>query len=101
MRLEAIRKQRGMSQEKLANQLSVKQNTVSQWENGRRNPRVPMLVKIAEILGCSVNDLVGVQCEKIERLDTFTGAGGSEGMRIGHGTHENCRREAESGERRS
>ena len=60
MRLEAIRKEHGMSQEALAKKLDVKQNTVSQWETGVRNPSLPMLLRIAEILNCSVNDLVQV-----------------------------------------
>lgn len=56
--LRRIRKERGMSQEALAKQLDVKQNTVSQWETGARNPSLPMLLRITEILECSMNDLV-------------------------------------------
>ena len=58
--LRRIRKEHGMSQEALAKQLDVKQSTVSQWETGARNPSLPMLLRIAEILNCSVNDLVQV-----------------------------------------
>ena len=47
-----------MSQEALAKQLDVKQNTVSQWETGARNPSLKMLLRITEILECSMNDLV-------------------------------------------
>ena len=60
LRLDEIRKEHGLTQEALAKQLDVKQNTVSQWETGVRNPSLPMLLRIAEILNCSVNDLVQV-----------------------------------------
>ena len=61
MRLEEIRKKKGLSQEDLARKLDVKQNTVSQWEKGKRNPSLPMLLNIAKILECSIGDLVQEQ----------------------------------------
>lgn len=39
-RIQALRKERGMSQEELANKLSVSRQTVSQWETGQTAPSI-------------------------------------------------------------
>lgn len=49
----------GLSQSDLAEKLSVSQNTISQYESGKRTPRTKQLSHIAEILGCSVADIIG------------------------------------------
>ena len=59
MRLKEFRLSKGITQEELAEKLSVGQNTISQWETGERIPRVPTVLKLAEVLDCSVGDLLG------------------------------------------
>lgn len=53
-----LRKKRNFTQEELAEKLDVKQNTISNWENGVSKPDVEMCVKIAKILKCSVSTVV-------------------------------------------
>ena len=46
-----------MTQARLAELLDVTQGAVSLWVNGQRAIGVPTALKIAEILGCSLDDL--------------------------------------------
>ena len=46
-RLEAIRKERGVRQEELADALAVTRQTISSLENGRYNPSIILAFKIA------------------------------------------------------
>ena len=48
----------GMTQEDLAKKLGVIQSAVSQWETGKSKPRADMLLKLAEIFGCTVDELL-------------------------------------------
>ena len=60
MKLKEIRTAKGYSQEQLANVLYVKQNTVSQWENGQRQIKAEMIAKICEVLDTTFNELFGI-----------------------------------------
>ncbi|MBQ2997610.1 MAG: helix-turn-helix transcriptional regulator [Oscillospiraceae bacterium] len=57
--LKTLRKNKGFSQEQLSLRLNVVRQTVSKWEKGLSVPDAEMLVKIAEVLGTSVNELLG------------------------------------------
>lgn len=48
--IAAARKEKGMTQQALADALGVAQTRVSEWESGRKNPRSTTLEKIKEIL---------------------------------------------------
>lgn len=61
--LKNLRKQRGMSQEALAQQLNVVRQTISKWEKGLSVPDAEMLVQIADFFEISVSELLG------EKLD--------------------------------
>ena len=53
-----FRKKSGLSQSQLAKKLNVSQQSISQWENGTREPSIEMLKKLAEIFGCTIDELV-------------------------------------------
>ncbi len=59
MRLKEIRKQNGLSAEALAKEIGVTQAAVANWENNRRSMNVETLIRLAEVLGCTPNDLLG------------------------------------------
>lgn len=42
----------------LAAQAGLSVSYVCDIENGRANPSLPVLVKLAELLGCSIDDLL-------------------------------------------
>lgn len=58
MKLEQIRKEKGISQSQLATKMNVTQGAVSQWENGQVKPRAGTLIKLAAVLGCTVDELL-------------------------------------------
>ena len=56
-RLEQLRKQRGISQEELADALQVSRQTVGSLENGRYNPPILLAFKIARYFGMAIEDI--------------------------------------------
>ncbi len=69
--LGKLRTNAGVSQEKLAEKMSVARQTISKWENGETYPSTEHILKLSEVLDCNVGDLVGEQ--KIERRKIFVG----------------------------
>ena len=65
-KIKAERLRRGLSQQELADMLSVVRQTVSKWEKGLSVPDSEMLVRIAEVLGTSVSELLDEDGEKRE-----------------------------------
>lgn len=55
--LEEKRKEKGMSQEDLANALEVSRQTINSLENGRYNPSILLAYKIARLFGCLIEDI--------------------------------------------
>lgn len=62
--MKNLRKNKGFTQEELANKLNVVRQTVSKWEKGYSVPDAEMLKKIAEILDTDVSHLLGSPIEK-------------------------------------
>ncbi len=59
MRLKELRKERGISQVKLAMDLCTNQNTISRYETGEREPGIAELIRIADYFNVSLDYLVG------------------------------------------
>lgn len=55
--IKEFRLKAGKTQEELAKALGVTQGAVAQWENGITNPKISSLKAIAEVLGCTLDDL--------------------------------------------
>ena len=58
MGIKNARLAKGISQEELALKLSLDRSTVAKWETGKALPRAELLLKLAQILECSVDDLL-------------------------------------------
>ena len=63
-RIREFRLKNQLTQTELSKKLGVKPNAVTQYESGARNPSVEKLKKMAEIFGCTVDELLGVSNEK-------------------------------------
>lgn len=59
MRLKELRKQKGLSQLRLATELNTTQNTISRYETGEREPGIDELIKLADYFNVSVDYLLG------------------------------------------
>ncbi len=57
--LKNIRLKNRYSQEYVAAQLGVTNQTISNWEKGKRTPDINSLVKLANIYGVTVDTLTG------------------------------------------
>lgn len=60
-KIQFYRKKLGLSQEELGQKLLVSRQTVSLWENGQTAPTIDNLIRLKEIFGVSVDELLG--CE--------------------------------------
>lgn len=69
--LRAIRRERGMTQQDVADRLGISRQSLSNYENGNRQPEYALLCAMAELLRCPVSRLMG-----------FSGAYESAGARI-------------------
>ena len=58
-----IRKQKGMTQEELANRIGVVRQTVSKWEKNLSVPDADLLQRIAQVLEVPVSALLGAKIE--------------------------------------
>lgn len=54
----SAREKAGLTQEKVAKALGIDQSAVSQWETGKTAPRAGLLVKLADMYGCTVDELL-------------------------------------------
>ena len=57
--IKSARERAGISQKELAVSMGVAQPTVSNWESGEREPMGKNLAKLAGLLGCSTDFLLG------------------------------------------
>ena len=62
-RLVEARKAKGWSQMRLAVEMNMHQQTISFWEIDRSTPRAAKLVKLASVLGVSLDWLMGIDEE--------------------------------------
>jgi transcriptional regulator with XRE-family HTH domain len=75
------RRELGLSQTELAEQLHVTDKAVSRWETGRGMPAVDSLEPLAEVLGLSVSELLSGKRLTAEELPRAAGGQIVEGMR--------------------
>ena len=61
--LRKLRKDNGLSQMELAEQMYVNRSTVARWENGNRMPDAMMITRLARCLGVDVSTLLYVAAE--------------------------------------
>lgn len=66
-RMKDLRRQKGMSQEDLAEKAATSANYVSRMERGTENPTLDMFVKIAESLDVELSDLFDFKHEENAR----------------------------------
>ena len=79
--IAARRRELGLSQTELAEQLHVTDKAVSRWETGRGMPAVDSLEPLAEVLGLSVSELLSGKRLTAEELPKTAGGQIVESMR--------------------
>jgi len=57
-KLQALRKQKGLSQEELASMLYVSRTAISKWESGKGYPNIDSLRQISKLFGVTIDGLL-------------------------------------------
>lgn len=65
-RLTKLRKEKGLSQEELAEKINVSRQTVSKWELGTTTPEMDKLSQLAGMFGISVDALISEENDNTE-----------------------------------
>ena len=78
--IRKYRKERGMTQEDLAEKLNLTLGTISKWERGSSEPEISYLMQLAQIFHVSLDALLGFTIRShnadllIEKIDSLTNA---------------------------
>lgn len=56
-----LRKEKGLSQEELADKLAVSRQAISKWERGESLPDTDNLIRLAKLYGVSIDEIVGIK----------------------------------------
>lgn len=67
--IRALRRERGMTQEQLAEAMNVSAAAVSKWENGQSVPDIVVLTALADYFEVSLDALVGYAVQSRRRAD--------------------------------
>ncbi len=68
--LQTLRKEKGLSQEKLAELLNVSRQAVSKWESGQAYPEIDKLIILSDLFKITLDDLVkGKTIEHIVNIE--------------------------------
>lgn len=57
-RIKAARKKAGLTQAQLGEKLGISYQTIAQWENNLRNPKMDTILRIEQALGCQPGELL-------------------------------------------
>ncbi|MBS1413183.1 MAG: helix-turn-helix transcriptional regulator [Christensenellaceae bacterium] len=63
MRLKFFRDKKSLTQKNIANVLGLSVSTISKWESGISKPRADTLKKLADLLNCTIDDLLKDKAE--------------------------------------
>ena len=66
-RLKELRKRNNLTQKELAEQIGIKQNSYSDWENGKTEPSFENLIKLADLFEVSLDCLLGREQMKVKK----------------------------------
>ena len=66
--LKELRKEKGLTQEQLAEQFNVSRRSVSRWETGKNMPDISLLVEIAEFYDTSIPEIINRE-RKSEKMN--------------------------------
>ena len=65
-RIKQLRRQQGLTQERLADYLGVTDKAVSKWECGLTAPDLALIMPLARVLGVSADELLGGKKEEVD-----------------------------------
>ena len=70
-RLKSLRKEKGVTQQELAELLNIAPSTIGMYEQGKRTPDHITLKAISELFNCSIDYILGVTDRNIIKVDSI------------------------------
>ena len=67
-RFQRLRKAKNLTQEDIASKIGITAQSVSKWENDLSAPDINILLELADILGVSVEELLGRESHKVTKV---------------------------------
>ena len=67
-RIKAYRKEKGLSQEQLAEALNVSRQAITKWESGKGLPDIENLIVLSRTFGVSLDEMVGEEASFQEKV---------------------------------
>ena len=64
--LKKLRKEKGLTQIQLGNQMFVNNSTIAKWENGSRLPDAAMITRLSRVLGVDIGTLLSTAAKSDE-----------------------------------
>lgn len=71
-KLKNARAKSGLTQEKVAEEIGVTRQSMSNWENGRSYPDIVSVIKLSDLYSVSLDELLKEDNKMIEHLDDST-----------------------------
>lgn len=68
-RIKEIRKQKGLTQKQLGDLCGMADSAIRRYENGKANPKIETLQKIATALKCNLSDLMDADEYKLHNIE--------------------------------
>ena len=69
--LRQLRKEKGLTQEQLAEHFYISSRTVSRWETGRNMPDIDLLIELSDFYNVDIRDVIDGE-RKSERMNSKT-----------------------------
>ena len=68
-KIKEIRKQKGLTQKQLGDLCGIADSNIRKYENGKQNPKIETLQKIATALECDLSDLMDSDEYKLHNIE--------------------------------
>ena len=66
--LKKLRKEKGLSQEELAEKLNVSRQSVSKWESGATYPEMDKVLLICKLFDCNINEIMHEDVSQVSEV---------------------------------
>ncbi|WP_298626121.1 helix-turn-helix transcriptional regulator [uncultured Senegalimassilia sp.] len=63
LRVREAREARGITQDELSDAIGISRQSIKKWEHNQTMPKIDVLVRVANYLGCTVESLYDIEAE--------------------------------------
>lgn len=63
LRVREAREAKGITQDELSDAIGISRQSIKKWEHNQTMPKIDVLVRVANYLGCTVESLYDIESE--------------------------------------